>query len=433
MLMKALRSLAVSCLAEGIVVLVAAAVVLFTAAGFLSAILFTFGSRPAMDPFHWADVAVEKDGTPRFVGYDFQRELAFVYELDRRLVARVPLRDWEGKIIPWGMLAYPKTYYTFFHFFNYNSRYRSDWRYYRGLGMSDLPIYYLPSERYIVKYDPETRLPDYYISPSGLSPQLPSARDRFQQLRILWGKQEEDFFLFFHGQVHRLVLKARRMKEIYRARAGTLRVKVLRESKEKKTKEGERIVTHRYFVWVLDGSDLLLMDIDGTVRARLQIPTQMVSRRTINVGLGDNDLMAVWNGRNFRRAEKDQSGQVLVFDKDGARIATHRWELSGQRGGPSVGEIIAVAVFWLLALGLYLWHARKHALPKKALIGWGVLVLILGPPGLAVYFGVREFPPRIPCAFCAKKFPSDRDACPWCHAAVQPPARTGIEIIEPLG
>ena len=427
MLMKALRALAASRLAEGIVVLVASAVVLFVAAGLLAALLAAFMSGSKKTSFHSAKVIVEKDGTPRFYVNDGQ--FVLVYDFDRRLVAREPSRDLSEKLIS-GLIILPdpETRSAFHLRFGY----RTSWRYF-FVPTWPLLIFYLPSEGYIVIYDQETHLLDHYVSPSGLSPQPPSARDRFRRVH---GSSIDmnDLFLFFNGQVHHLALKARLMREVYRARAGELRGEVLKDYKDKKTEQGERIFTQRSFVCVLDGSELLRMDIDGTVRARLQIPTQMVSRRTINVGLGDNDLMVVWNGRNSRRADKDQSGQVLVFDKNGVRIETHRWELPGRpHSGPSVGKIIAGVVSWLLALGLYLWHARKHALPKKALIGWGVLVLILGPPGLAVYFGVREFPPRIPCASCAKKFPSDRGACPWCHAAVQPPARTGIEIIEPLG
>ncbi len=60
----------------------------------------------------------------------------------------------------------------------------------------------------------------------------------------------------------------------------------------------------------------------------------------------------------------------------------------------------------------------------------GDFVFLTGPMGAAVYFGVLDFAPLVKCNPCGGRRPADREKCPRCGAPSEPPARTGIEIIE---
>jgi hypothetical protein len=78
------------------------------------------------------------------------------------------------------------------------------------------------------------------------------------------------------------------------------------------------------------------------------------------------------------------------------------------------------------------WLCRRNGFPRGASIGWFVFHLFFGIPGFLAFLAIQEWPPKERCSNCRRLRVMSRVRCEHCGAPVQPPARTGIEIFEPL-
>ncbi|MHC4506464.1 MAG: hypothetical protein ACYTFI_24475, partial [Planctomycetota bacterium] len=183
--------------------------------------------------------------------------------------------------------------------------------------------------------------------------------------------------------------------------------------------------TGEVYICVLDGDKASLLDMEGNTKLTVRVPGEMPMTGMINFGIGDDGIFAVWTPPWWA---EDKKARAAVFDSDAKLLAKHEWTAEG----PPIPVLpIAVAsVIWLAFAGLCLWHARRHALALWKTIAWTVFVLATGPMGAAVYFGVLDFAPLVKCGSCGGTRPADREGCSRCEAPSEPPARTGVEIIE---
>jgi ABC-type transport system involved in multi-copper enzyme maturation permease subunit len=78
------------------------------------------------------------------------------------------------------------------------------------------------------------------------------------------------------------------------------------------------------------------------------------------------------------------------------------------------------------------WLGRRHNLTLRAQVAWGIFHFLFGLPGLLAFLAVQEWPAREPCPNCRKLRAVNREQCEYCAADFAPPAKTGIEIFEPL-
>jgi hypothetical protein len=78
------------------------------------------------------------------------------------------------------------------------------------------------------------------------------------------------------------------------------------------------------------------------------------------------------------------------------------------------------------------WLGRRYSFGGKAQVGWGVIHLVFGLPGLLAFLSVQEWPAREPCPRCKKLRVVDLEQCPNCDADFAPPEKNGTEIFEPL-
>lgn len=87
--------------------------------------------------------------------------------------------------------------------------------------------------------------------------------------------------------------------------------------------------------------------------------------------------------------------------------------------------LILVAVSSILAAWCY---RRQVRFGQPWPVAWALLVLLLGPPGLAGYLLHRRWPPRLPCKRCEVSVPRDRNSCLACAEAFEPPPPLGVEV-----
>jgi hypothetical protein len=86
----------------------------------------------------------------------------------------------------------------------------------------------------------------------------------------------------------------------------------------------------------------------------------------------------------------------------------------------------------LVCAALGWWLCSRNAFPTRARLGWFVFHLLFGIPGFLAFLAVQEWPPKERCPACDKVRVMNHVRCEHCGAPVPPPAKTGIEIFEPL-
>ena len=87
----------------------------------------------------------------------------------------------------------------------------------------------------------------------------------------------------------------------------------------------------------------------------------------------------------------------------------------------------------LLCMLIGWWLTLRHNFTVRARLGWGLFHFLFGIPGLLAFLAVQESPAREPCPKCHKLRVVNREQCEHCGSDFAPPAKTGIEIFEPLG
>ena len=237
----------------------------------------------------------------------------------------------------------------------------------------------------------------------------------------------ERFFAFCEEAPHR-------MEVIYTARAKRFKVTNLRRRRKKDPASEFSEYDNVYMFAILDGNNIVTMDHRGNVETTVTVPEGIL--RSGHVFLwNDEDVgpLVVWPP-----AGDGEPNRVLVFDRDGNQIAEHEWtdpvrEERQDEDYARRNAVIVLLALFLVCAGVCLWHGRRKVLSKRAIAAWTAFSLLTGPAGLAVYFGVNDFPPLVDCHSCGKKRPADRDTCPHCAAGLPERKLTGIEIIEPVG
>ena len=84
-----------------------------------------------------------------------------------------------------------------------------------------------------------------------------------------------------------------------------------------------------------------------------------------------------------------------------------------------------------MLVGLALTHPFRLPLARR--VGWSLFLLLAGPTGLLVLWGVEDWPAREPCPHCGKPRVVNRAACEHCGQPFNPPPRDGTEIFETVG
>ena len=74
--------------------------------------------------------------------------------------------------------------------------------------------------------------------------------------------------------------------------------------------------------------------------------------------------------------------------------------------------------------------ARRYALGRGRQWGWGVFNFLVGPAGVLLLWGLRDWPARQACHGCGVMRVVDRDRCEHCDAQFPPPVPDGTEIFE---
>jgi hypothetical protein len=95
----------------------------------------------------------------------------------------------------------------------------------------------------------------------------------------------------------------------------------------------------------------------------------------------------------------------------------------------SLISLAASAVFTGIGWGL----GRRYRFVLKDQMKWAVFNLFFGLPGLLAFICVQEWPVRVACPHCKKPRMMDREKCEHCGADIEPPAKNGTEIFEPIG
>jgi hypothetical protein len=395
--------------AEGAVVFLAA----LLASGVVAfAILVPFQERGTAP-----QLQMERDGTPRLVDMSAGYPGAIkIMDLDGNLVDELSYREWQKRQMAYYMIARRDEPWL--------DAYRRPTRYgFWGWGWARSKhgaLFLMRDDGYLVVYDRRTRRPALYVSPSGVSPAQPADDDRFRE-PTGFGLAEDLLVLNADGKLFVADLDARRLKTVYSSTSGPVHACALVVQFPHMQMTGGDVD-----ICVLDGDKVTLLDPEGNTKLTVRIPEEMPTTGMINFGTGDEGIFAVWTPQWWA---EDKTARAAVFDSDGKLLAKHEW--APPEAASEVLPMVVVSVIWLALAGLCLWHARRHALALWKIIAWTVFVLVTGPMGAAVYFGVLDFAPLVKCGSCGGRRPADREKCPRCGAIPEPPARTGIEIIEP--
>jgi hypothetical protein len=86
----------------------------------------------------------------------------------------------------------------------------------------------------------------------------------------------------------------------------------------------------------------------------------------------------------------------------------------------------------LLCLAIGWWRGLRYNFTPGARVAWAIFHLLFGLPGLLAFLAVQEWPPREPCSHCTALRVVNHDRCEHCGSTFAPPAKTGLEIFEPL-
>lgn len=84
-----------------------------------------------------------------------------------------------------------------------------------------------------------------------------------------------------------------------------------------------------------------------------------------------------------------------------------------------------------MLVGLALTHPFRLPLGRR--VGWSLFLLLAGPTGLLVLWGVEDWPAREACPHCGQPRVVNRAACEHCGQPFNPPPRDGTEIFETVG
>ena len=155
-------------------------------------------------------------------------------------------------------------------------------------------------------------------------------------------------------------------------------------------KLGGRLLTH--FKW---------LNPDGTLRRALDLPKL---QEAVNESFGDKCLTTLL------------PPVVPIYP-----FKTSEWPMHILRLVPAL--VCAVLGWWLCG---------RNNLRRGASVGWFIFHLFFGIPGLLGFLAVQEWPPKERCPSCRKLRVMRHVRCEHCGTPVLPPARTGIEIFEPL-
>ena len=269
----------------------------------------------------WRRGMIEKDGTPRIHVRRSDSDVVEITELNGTPVASVTKPEPSKRVMKraaefyWREAADKDTGYA-----------RPGYRKFRwGSTLYD-GYFFLKDVGWIVHYDGKTRLPDFYVSPSGVHDSPPGPDDRFREgpgLRYLAkveGKARkgvstrERFFAFCEEAPHR-------MEVIYTARAKRFKVTNLRRRRKKDPASEFSEYDNVYMFAILDGNNIVTMDHRGNVETTVTVPEGIL--RSGHVFLwNDEDVgpLVVWPP-----AGDGEPNRVLVFDRDGNQIAEHEW------------------------------------------------------------------------------------------------------------
>lgn len=183
----------------------------------------------------------------------------------------------------------------------------------------------------------------------------------------------------------------------------------------------------RYFVWYAPSPDLgaearempghlIVYDTDGAVLARHELPPIPLSRavstwRDAVIGLAVPPAFMV-------------AAFVTMLVQQGSGPFGAEDESQGY-----IGIVLALLVAVACAVVTVV-LARRYALGRGRQWGWGVFNFLVGPAGVLLLWGLRDWPARQACHGCGVMRVVDRDRCEHCDAQFPPPVPDGTEIFE---
>ena len=100
---------------------------------------------------------------------------------------------------------------------------------------------------------------------------------------------------------------------------------------------------------------------------------------------------------------------------------------------PESTLLVNGAVVVLVCLPVGWWLGRRYRLPVGARLGWALIHLVFGLPGLLAFLSVQEWPAREACPNCKRLRVVNRARCEHCGGEFAPPEKTGTEVFAPLG
>ncbi len=183
----------------------------------------------------------------------------------------------------------------------------------------------------------------------------------------------------------------------------------------------------RYFVWYAPSPNLgaeasempahlIVYDTDGAVLARHELPPIPLSRavstwRDAVIGLAVPPALMV-------------AAFVAMLVQQGSGPFGAEDESQGY-----IGIVLALLVAVACAVVTVV-LARRYALGRGRQWGWGVFNFLVGPAGVLLLWGLRDWPARQACHGCGVMRVVDRDRCEHCDAQFPPPVPDGTEIFE---
>lgn len=382
-------------------------------------------------------IRFERDGSPRILITRYRSNVNFspvLTTLDGTPVPMKPEDDWlrllgrEFTRIGWeygpdspakyGRRAPPKWYRSF----------RWGWK-------LEGNYFYMTDRGWIAHYDQTSRLPDLYLSPSGMRDSPPAPDDRFG--KAVWSWLGDDHrAIVDEGRVYILQDKAPRHSHLVH----TARTQKLGVTRFYRKSAGRKSVT--YFL-VVDGNDIIIINNKYVTLATITLPEGFLSWDfdLTFVNEDDSGPYIVW-----RDAYSEQPGRAYIFDGQGKQTATYQWPdweeqkpyVSApipEKTGWSFGRKTAVGgllVISLLSAGFIFSHARRHYLTRVEIVAWTAFVIATGLAGLVAYFAMRDFSLLVNCSSCEGRRPVDRIACPRCGSDFDRGELIGIEIIDPV-
>ncbi len=125
----------------------------------------------------------------------------------------------------------------------------------------------------------------------------------------------------------------------------------------------------------------------------------------------------------------------MVYRRIGAAFGFNRLReaLEKQLGSElqSTLQISRVLVLVALALSAVTWFwARKAQLPVQRVWAWTIGALLLGWPGLVIFWLAGERPRTVPCAACGQRRQIGEEHCAHCGAGWPVKSIDGTEILD---